>query len=203
MDPACLSKLSRCSHSHTHAAPEHAVAAQTFCRKFLWHELILWPHDMPQRTLLALSAQDDLVPSTLVVGQCHHAASPARLLLHPTAGHGGQLMDSAFLRCFVAQTAALVLQQPSPPFSAYAPQLPRPCTHKAAAAAAAKPAPSQGQQAQAAAAAAAGARPSLASLSVPHSPALLARQPVHGKGMAVPPVPQRRPAEAIRSQAGR
>ena len=186
---------------HLDPTPNHASAPQTFCRKFLWHELILWPHDMPQRTLLALSAQDDLVPSTLVVGQCHQAASPARLLLHPTAGHGGQLMDSAFLRCFVAQTAALVLQQPSPPFSAYAPQLPRPCSPKAAAAA--KPAPSQAQQAQMAAAAAAGARPSLASVSVSHSPALLARQPVHGMGKAVLPVPQRRPAEVMRSQAGR
>ena len=62
------------------------LVAQTFCRRFLWHELMLWPEDMPDRTLIAMAAEDDLVPSTLVVGQCQAAGSSATLLLHPTAG---------------------------------------------------------------------------------------------------------------------
>ena len=173
-----------------------AAVPQTFCRKFLWHELILWPEDMPGRTLLALSALDDLVPSTLVVSQCQQAESAATLLLHPTAGHGGQLIDAAFLRCFVAHTAALVLQQPSPPFPAYAPQLQRPAGQSRAAAAAAASAPDQAHQA-----AAAGAQPSLAALSFAQSPCLRARQPV--KAQAVPVLPPRQRVEVLPGRAGR
>ena len=36
--------------------------AETFCRRFLWHELMLWPDDMPAATVVALSHDDDLVP---------------------------------------------------------------------------------------------------------------------------------------------
>jgi hypothetical protein len=41
--------------------------AQTFCRKFLWHELMLWPCDMPAHALVVLSHNDDLVRP----GLCH------------------------------------------------------------------------------------------------------------------------------------
>lgn len=40
--------------------------AQTFCRKFQWHELMLWPEDMPPHALVCLSHNDDLVPSAMV-----------------------------------------------------------------------------------------------------------------------------------------
>ena len=40
--------------------------AQTFCRKFQWHELMLWPEDMPLHALVCLSHNDDLVPSAMV-----------------------------------------------------------------------------------------------------------------------------------------
>ena len=194
--------LKRGCHRTTppHARPaDHSPAAQTFCRKFLWHELILWPQDMPASTLLALSALDDLVPSQLVVGQCQQAGSAATLLLHPTAGHGGQLIDPAFLRCFVAHTAALVLQQPSPPFPAYAPQLQRPAGQsKAAAAAAAAAAP---EQAQAQAAATTGAQPSLAALSFAQSPCLRAQQRL--KAQAGPAVMPRQRAAVVTGRAAR
>ena len=39
---------------------------QTFCRKFQWHELMLWPEDMPPHALVCLSHNDDLVPSAMV-----------------------------------------------------------------------------------------------------------------------------------------
>ena len=50
---------------------------QTFCRQFCWHQLMLWPTDMPELTVLMLSTCDPLVPSKLVkatleVGYVHN-----------------------------------------------------------------------------------------------------------------------------------
>jgi hypothetical protein len=67
--------------------------AETFCRRFLWHELTLWPQDMPAATLVALAHGDDLVPSPLVARHLAASAPGARVLYHPTAGHGGVLLD--------------------------------------------------------------------------------------------------------------
>ena len=57
--------------------------AETFCRRFLWHELMLWPDDMPSRTVVALSHDDDLVPSPLVAAHLAHASPSTRVLYHP------------------------------------------------------------------------------------------------------------------------
>ncbi len=35
-------------------------------RRFYWHELMLWPRDIPEHAIVALSAKDDLVPAELV-----------------------------------------------------------------------------------------------------------------------------------------
>ena len=51
------------------------VCPQTFCRKFQWHELMLWPEDMPPHALVCLSHNDDLVPSPFVAK--HIAGEPA------------------------------------------------------------------------------------------------------------------------------
>ena len=39
------------------------------CR-FYWHELMLWPKDIPEHAVVALSANDDLVPAELVQVRC-------------------------------------------------------------------------------------------------------------------------------------
>lgn len=64
---------------------------------------MLWPEDMPaDKTLIVLSAHDDLVPVALVARQLEAADAEevggprARVLLHPTAGHGGFLVDAPF-----------------------------------------------------------------------------------------------------------
>jgi len=75
--------------------------AETFCRQFLWHELTLWPHDMPAATLVALAHGDDLVPSPLVARHLAASAPGARVLYHPTAGHGGVLLDWAWQKGLV------------------------------------------------------------------------------------------------------
>ena len=77
------------------------LVLQTFCRKFLWHELMLWPCDMPAHALVVLSHNDDLVPSPLVAAQLAQQHANATVLYHPTAGHGGFLVDLPFQRQMV------------------------------------------------------------------------------------------------------
>ena len=86
---------------------------QTFCRKFLWHELMLWPCDMPAHALVVLSHNDDLVPSPLVAAQLAQQHANATVLYHPTAGHGGFLVDLPFQRQMV-QVRRRSLLAPSP-----------------------------------------------------------------------------------------
>ncbi|PRW60464.1 expressed protein isoform A [Chlorella sorokiniana] len=66
--------------------------SQAFCRKFLWSELMLWPQDLPRRSLVVLSGCDDLVPSELVMAQLKLAGHPAKVMHHPDLGHGGILL---------------------------------------------------------------------------------------------------------------
>lgn len=71
-------------------------ASQTFCRKFLWHSLMLWPEDLPERAVILASCNDDLVPAELVQKQLKKAGSSAIMMLHPTHCHGGFLIDPVF-----------------------------------------------------------------------------------------------------------
>lgn len=59
------------------AADPVRLPTQTFCRKFQWHELMLWPEDMPPHALVCLSHNDDLVPSPMVA---KHIAGALALL---------------------------------------------------------------------------------------------------------------------------
>jgi homoserine acetyltransferase len=73
---------------------------------------MLWPEDMPAgKTLVVLSTHDDLVPVDLVSRQLEAAteaagAPCARVLVHPTAGHGGFLVDVPFQVSFRASVVA-------------------------------------------------------------------------------------------------
>mmetsp|Transcript_17579 Transcript_17579/g.52802 ORF Transcript_17579/g.52802 Transcript_17579/m.52802 type:complete len:1028 (-) Transcript_17579:267-3350(-) len=86
------------------------LIAASFCRSFHWHELMLWPEDMAGApSLVVLSARDDLVPFDLVRAQL--AASKecgVEVVVHPTAGHGGFLVDEAFQRRLAQNVARLV-----------------------------------------------------------------------------------------------
>jgi len=82
--------------------------AETFCRRFLWHELMLWPADMPAATLVALAHGDDLVPSPLVARHLAASAPGAKVMYHPTAGHGGVLLDWGWQAELVAEMGALL-----------------------------------------------------------------------------------------------
>lgn len=81
---------------------------QTFCRQFLWHELMLWPEDMPQRSVISCSANDDLVPSHLVGAHLKAAKSPAKFMLHPTAAHGGIFLDKGYQRRLISHISNFV-----------------------------------------------------------------------------------------------
>ena len=70
---------------------------------------MLWPEDMPQATTVSLSANDDLVPRDLVLAQLEASPLPANVILHPTAGHGGYLLDQQFQETLVAEVRKLAM----------------------------------------------------------------------------------------------
>lgn len=88
------------------------VTVQTFCRKFCWHSLMLWPEDMPKATTISLSANDDLVPKDLVVAQLEASPLPVKVIVHPTAGHGGYLLDQQFQENLIQEVKSLVSTRP-------------------------------------------------------------------------------------------
>jgi hypothetical protein len=91
--------------------------AQTICRRFHWAELMLWPDDLPRRergALVVLSGQDDLVPARLVQAQFAADGHPAEVMYHPRLGHGGTLLDAAWMEVVVARVAAIVGGQAQP-----------------------------------------------------------------------------------------
>jgi len=57
---------------------------------------MLWPDDMPRKAVISVSANDDLVPSRLVAAHLESCKSPATLMTHPTAAHGGIFLDSHY-----------------------------------------------------------------------------------------------------------
>jgi hypothetical protein len=65
--------------------PLPTAPAQAFCRKFHWSELMLWPQELPRRSLVVLSGQDDLVPSELVMAHLKLTGHPAKV---PHLGRG-------------------------------------------------------------------------------------------------------------------
>jgi hypothetical protein len=85
-----------------------AFCSQTFCRKFLWLELQLWPEDMPDKVLVVLAHDDDLVPSPLVAAQLKEHNPDANVMYHPTAGHGGFLLDFPWQADMVSRVKTLL-----------------------------------------------------------------------------------------------
>ena len=57
---------------------------------------MLWPDDMPQKSVVSVSAHDDLVPAKLVADHLRCVKSPAIVMTHPTAAHGGIFLDNAY-----------------------------------------------------------------------------------------------------------
>lgn len=83
--------------------------AQAFCRKFQWSELMLWPQDLPRRSLVVLSGRDDLVPSELVMAHIKLTGHPAQVMHHPDLGHGGILLCPPWQAQFVQNLRAMLL----------------------------------------------------------------------------------------------
>ncbi|KAK9815867.1 hypothetical protein WJX72_010991 [[Myrmecia] bisecta] len=81
--------------------------AEAFCRNFIWHSLMLWPEDLPARTLLCMGTQDDLVPAALVRAQLTHAGSTAQVLECATGRHGAFLFDMEWQRQILDASKAL------------------------------------------------------------------------------------------------
>lgn len=85
--------------------------SQAFCRLFHWSELMLWPEDLPRKrhhSLVVLSGKDDLVPGMLVQSQFEAAEHPATVMYHPELGHGGLLLNDAWMKEVVAGVRRMV-----------------------------------------------------------------------------------------------
>ena len=74
---------------------------------------MLWPEDLPQRALIAAACQDDLVPAEMVARQLHLAQHSAVVMLHPTACHGGFLLDAEFQARLVSNIRNMMTQPPA------------------------------------------------------------------------------------------
>ena len=57
---------------------------------------MLWPQDMPKATTVVFAQNDSLVPLDLAVAQLKASPLDAKLIVHPTATHGGFLLDHFF-----------------------------------------------------------------------------------------------------------
>lgn len=90
-------------------ASRDLLIAASFCRNFHWHELMLWPEDMEgAKAIVVLSFNDDLVPVHQVIAQMKEVRS-VELITHPSAGHGGFLMDQQFQGRIAAAVAHMML----------------------------------------------------------------------------------------------
>lgn len=68
------------------------VIAHTFCRRFHWAELMLWPEELPEKSVVILCGKDDLVPSEMVAAQLRESRHPAQVMYYDKLGHGGLLL---------------------------------------------------------------------------------------------------------------
>ncbi|GFR43461.1 hypothetical protein Agub_g4544 [Astrephomene gubernaculifera] len=81
--------------------------ATSVSRRFYWSLLNLWPDQLPQHTLVALSAQDELVPVQEVLTMLE--SRPAtRVLLHPSHRHADFIKDLPWQARMVQEVAELV-----------------------------------------------------------------------------------------------
>lgn len=76
----------------------------------MWHSLMLWPEDLPKQAVISAAAADDLVPAQLIARQLEVAGSDATFMLHPTAGHGGFLLDADYQARLVESMQKLLVQ---------------------------------------------------------------------------------------------
>ncbi|KAG2501920.1 hypothetical protein HYH03_000418 [Edaphochlamys debaryana] len=82
----------------------HSVSVS---RRFYWSLLNLWPDQLPDHTMVALSAQDELVPVPEVLTMLK-AHPSTRLLLHPRHRHADFIMDLPWQAKMVQEVAELI-----------------------------------------------------------------------------------------------
>ena len=56
---------------------------QAFCRDFSWSALMLWPEDMPSKTIICMSGEDRLVPNSLILRHLRAVDSSAQAREYP------------------------------------------------------------------------------------------------------------------------
>lgn len=81
----------------------HTEIACQLCRHFFWHTLMLWPDELPNPSVLVLSAQDDLVPSDLVCKQLANSPEHVQVLVHSKLGHGHFIFNQKWQDTIIAK----------------------------------------------------------------------------------------------------
>ena len=83
--------------------------AEAFCRRFHWSELTIWPQELPERSLLVLSGQDDLVAAKLVEKLCRKVGK-GKLLCRHDGVHGDVLLHNRWQEVVVCAIVDVVLK---------------------------------------------------------------------------------------------
>ncbi|GLC43385.1 hypothetical protein PLESTF_000427800 [Pleodorina starrii] len=132
VDPVCFVMFSgKLIHNFVYRNPLQGASAITWfiardlahavsvSRRFYWSLLNLWPDQLPDHTLVSLSAQDELVPVQEVLTMLQERPS-TRVLLHDAHRHADFIKDLPWQATMVQHVAELI-QQASAAAAAAAP----------------------------------------------------------------------------------
>lgn len=72
--------------------------ATTFCRKFFWHALNVWPDELPPGCVVCVAGQDALLPAHVIRRQIEQAGGHLTLLFCERSEHGDVCKNPVWLQ---------------------------------------------------------------------------------------------------------
>ena len=82
--------------------------ATSVCRNFFWSLLNLWPDQLPDHSLVVLSANDDLVPVEATMTMLEGERPDVEVLLHDTHKHADFIKDLPWQDLVVTRVTDLI-----------------------------------------------------------------------------------------------
>ena len=82
--------------------------AASVCRRFYWAQLNLWPDQLPPKTLVVLSANDELVPVDESLVMLRELAQNAKVMLHSDHAHADFIKDTIWQDQVVKETVRML-----------------------------------------------------------------------------------------------
>jgi pimeloyl-ACP methyl ester carboxylesterase len=86
------------------------TVSETFCRKFHWSELQIWPEDLPETSLICLSGKDTFLPATAARKQ-FEGRPGVTIMYHPDLGHGQMLLRTNWMSQIADRVTKMIMQQ--------------------------------------------------------------------------------------------